>query len=213
MAGSKLAGVDKKVIEISPMAKTTGLDARTRSDRKDKTAKEKPSQAAASESAGPDPVGAPRKLDFEEKTYSPRNPDPSNPNPVVIQPVHQLVAAYGGAMQGQETDDEATQRHNREAEAEAAERQAKHKAEYEARLAEADKAEAALDAALEEPKQKKEEDSSWQLMHGDGGLEPVDSTKSNPFADPTQSPVATPQPAATPTEGEQSVTPNPTPKR
>ena len=93
MTDSKLAGADKKIIEISPMAKTTGLDARTRSDRKDRTAKEKPSQEAASGSAGPNPVGAPRKLEFEEKAYSPRNPDPSKQNPFVTQPVHQLVAA------------------------------------------------------------------------------------------------------------------------
>ena len=219
MADSKLAGADKKVIEISPMAKTTGLDARTRSERKDRTAKEQLSQAAVSGSAGPAPVGAPRKFEFEGKTYSPRNPDPANPNLLVTQPVHQLVAAYEGAMQGQETDEEATQRHNREAEAEAAERQANYKAEYEARLAEADKAEAALDAALEaskkseESKKQKQDDGSWQLMHGDGGPEPAEITKSNPFADPAQTPVATPQPAATPAEGEQIVTPNPTPKR
>ena len=219
MADSKLAGADKKVIEISPVAKTTGLDARTRSDRKDRTAKEKPPQEAASGSAGPDPVGAPRKLEFEGKTYSPRNPDPAKLNPFVIQPVHQLVAAYEGAMQGQETDEEATQRHNREAEAEETKRKAKNKAEYEARIAEADKAEAAMDAALEaakkleESKKQEQDDGSWQLMHGDGGLEPVEITKSSPFAAPIQTPAPRPQLEATPTEGEQIATPNPTPKR
>ena len=124
-------------------------------------------------------------------------------------------------MQGQETDEEPTQRHNREAEPEAAERQAKNKAEYEARLAQADKAEAALDAALEASKKlgatKKlmhgPGETPWQLMHGDGKLEPVVITKSNPFADPVQTPVATLQPAATPAEVEPTPTPHPTPKR
>ena len=190
MADSKLAG-DKKVTEIPPMAKTTGLDARTRSDRKDRAAKEKPPQEAASGSSGPDPVGAPRKLEFEEKTYSPRNPDPSKQNPCDTQPVHQLVAAYGGAMQGQETDEEATQRHNREAEAEEAARKAKYKAEYEARIADADKADAALDAALDDSKKLEatkelmhgSDEATWQLMHGSGEIEPVEITKSNPPAD------------------------------
>ena len=88
MADSKLAGAEKKVLEISPIAKTTELDARTRSDRKDRTAKEKLAHAAASGSAGPTPVGAPRKIEFEEKTYSPRNLDPAKPNPFVPKPVH-----------------------------------------------------------------------------------------------------------------------------
>ena len=124
-------------------------------------------------------------------------------------------------MQGQETDEEATQRHNREAEAEAAERQAKNKAEYEARLAEADKAEAALDAALEASKKLEATKklmhgpggTPWQLMHGDGEPEPVVITKSNPFADPIQTPMATPQPAASSAEVEPTPTPHPTPKR
>ena len=223
MADSKLAG-DKNVIEISPMAKTTGLDARTRSDRKDRTAKEKPPQDAPSGSAGPDPVGTPRKLELEEKTYIPRNPDPSKRNPFVTLPVHQLVAAYEGALQGQEADEEATQRHNREAEAEEAARKAKNKAEYEARLADADKADAALDAALDASKKfdatKKlmhgPGETPWQLMHGDGETEPVEITKSNPFADlaqiPAPAPAPTPQPEATPTEGEQIATPKPNPQ-
>ena len=145
MADSKLAGPEGKALEISPMAKTSDLDAaRTRSDRKDRTAAEKHSQSKSSSSASAAPVGAPRKLDFEEKTYSPRNIDPANHNPFVAQPVHQLVAAYEGAMQGQEADEEATQRHNREAEAEDAAKQAKIKADYGARVADADKADAAL---------------------------------------------------------------------
>ena len=145
MADSKLAGPEGKALEISPMAKTSDLDAaRTRSDRKDRTAAEKHPQSKSSSSASAAPVGAPRKLDFEEKTYSPRNIDPANHNPFVAQPVHQLVAAYEGAMQGQEADEEATQRHNREAEAEDAAKQAKIKADYGARVADADKADAAL---------------------------------------------------------------------
>ena len=208
MADSKLAGAEGKILEISPMAKTTGLDARTRSDRRDRIAKEKPPQQAGSSSTGAAPAGAPRKFDFEEKTYSPRNIGPASPHPFVTQPVHQLVAACEGAMQGQETDEEATQRHNREAEAEEAARQAKIKAEYEARLADADKAEAALDAALEASKKQE-----WQLMHGDGELEPVEVTKLNPFAEAAQIPAATPHPAANAPEAGPTPTPHPSPKR
>ena len=43
MADSKLAGPEEKALEISPVAKTSDLDAaRTTSDMKDRTAKEKP---------------------------------------------------------------------------------------------------------------------------------------------------------------------------
>ena len=93
MADSKLAGAGGKILKISPMAKTSGLDARTKSDRKDRTAKEKNPQSAGSSSAGLAPVGAPRELEFGGETYSPRNIGPASPNPFVIQTVHQLVAA------------------------------------------------------------------------------------------------------------------------
>ena len=124
-------------------------------------------------------------------------------------------------MQGQEADEEATQRHNREAEAETAERQAKNKAEYEARLAEADKAEAALDAAFEASRKLEASKKLmhgpgkffWQLMHGDGEIEPVEITKSNTFAEAIQTPAATPQPAANPAEVGPTPAPHPSPKR
>ena len=124
-------------------------------------------------------------------------------------------------MQGQETDEEATQRHNREAEAEEAARKAKYKAEYEARLADADKADAALDAALDDSKKLEAtkklmdgpDEASWQLIHGNGEIEPIEITKSNPFADPAQTPTPTPKPEATPSQKENRLQPQTQPPK
>ena len=75
-------------------------------------------------------------------------------------------------MQGQETDEEAIQRHSREAEAEEAAKQTKTKADYEASLVAAEKADAALDAALEASKRQ-----GWQLVSEEWELAPVEITK------------------------------------
>ena len=137
-------------------------------------------------------VGAPRKIDFEDKAYSPRSLDPNKDTPFLTQPVASLVAAYkGGAMQGVEPDGEANQRHNREAAAEEAAKQEKLKADYGANLASADKANKALDAALEASKAQ-----SWQLMAADGELEPVENTKTSLFAKGSQIPQTAPAASA-----------------
>jgi hypothetical protein len=96
-------------------------------------------------------------------------------------------------MQGFETDGEATQRHNKEAEAEKATKQALHRAE-------AEKADAAgYAAALEQAKADKG-DSQLVSKDGEPELEPIQITRSNPFATPSPQ-VATPAdsaPAAAP---------------
>ena len=110
MADTKLASTDP-IDETSPVSKPKNRDVpRSRSERKDKS--------KSSGSVSEVPAGPPRKLEFgEAKAYSPRNIDPSNP--FVAQQVPQRAAAYE-EMQGVETEGEATQRHNEEAEAEKA---------------------------------------------------------------------------------------------
>ena len=112
MADSKLAARDPaKVLAgiASPVPKhKNNEEPRSRSERKD--------MSKSSGSAGAEPAGRPKKLDFgdaSDKAYSPRNTDPETP--FAPKQVPQLVAAYEH-MQGQETDGEATQRHNKEAE-------------------------------------------------------------------------------------------------
>ena len=110
MADSKLAAQDSTE-GAPPAPRPKSNDApRSRSERKGKS--------KSSGSADAAPAGHPRKLEFgngEGETYSPRTIDPETPFPA--KQVAQLVATYEG-MQGIETDGEATQRHNKEAEEE-----------------------------------------------------------------------------------------------
>ena len=190
MADSKLAHKDQSE-GASPAPRPKSHDApRSRSERKDKS-----KSSGSSETA---PEGQPRKLEFgtaEEggHRYSPRNINPETPIPP--KQVAQLVATYEG-MQGVETDGEATQRHNEEAEkeqkaaAEAAAQKALHKeaaADGYAALEQADAAGYA--AALELAKADK--------------LEPVQITKTSPFAAP-----AAAQQAATPAAAAEQPTPS-----
>ena len=183
MADSKLAHKDQSE-GASPAPRLKSHDApRSRSERKDKS-----KSSGSSETA---PEGQPRKLEFgtaEEggHRYSPRNINPETPIPP--KQVAQLVATYEG-MQGVETDGEATQRHNEEAEKEKAAKEAAaqkelHKEAAADGFAALEKADAAgYAAALELAKAEQ--------------LEPVQITKTNPFATPTDAQQqATPTPAA-----------------
>ena len=121
MADSKLATRDP-IENASPISRPKGRDAPvSRSERKDKS--------KSSGSVGEEPAGPPPKLEFgdgEGKAYSPRNINPETQ--FVPKQVPQLIAVYE-EMQGVETDGEATQRHNKEAEEEKAAKQALHRAE------------------------------------------------------------------------------------
>ena len=120
-------------------------------------------------------------------------------------------------MQGLETDGGATQRQNKEANAEEVAKQEKLKAEYEANLPSAGKADEAPEAALEASKKQ-----SWQLVSEEGELQPVETTKSAPFVETAQIP-ATPvahvgaasaaAPAASAADAAAIPTPRPSPKR
>ena len=189
MADSKLAHKDStEGASPAPRPKSNDDAPRSRSERKDKS--------KSSGSADAAPAGNPRKLDFgngEGEKYSPRTIDPETPFPA--KQVAQLVATYEG-MQGIETDGEATQRHNKEAEeeqktaAEAAAKQALHKeaaADGYAALEQADAA--GYTAALE-------------LAEADEP-EPIQVTKTNPFATP-----AAAQQEATPAVAAEQPTPN-----
>ena len=189
MADSKLAHKDPTE-GASPAPRTKSNDdvPRSRSERKDRS--------KGSGSTDPAPAGNPRKLDFgngEGEKYSPRTIDPEIPYPP--KQVARLVATYEG-MQGVETDGEATQRHNKEADeqktaTEDAAKQALHKEAAADGFAAVEQADAAVyTAALELAKADEPE--------------PIQVTKTNPFATP-----AAAQQEATPAVAAEQPTPNP----
>ena len=190
MADSKLAHKDStEGASPAPRHKSNDDAPRSRSERKDKS--------KSSGSTDPAPAGNPRKLDFgngEGEHYSPRTIEPETPYPP--KQVAQLVATYEG-MQGIETDGEATQRHNKEAEeeqttaAEAAAKQALHQEAAADGYAAIEQADAAgYTAAIEIAKADEPE--------------PIQVTKTNPFATPVAA-----QKEATPAVAAEQPTPNP----